>query len=521
MASSRRSASPERLTETLTAAVRDALRPLPAAAPLVLAYSGGLDSTVLLDLLARLRMPGSVLAWHVHHGLQAAADDWPEFCRAQAEARGVAFGLSRLAGAPAAGDSVEAWARQQRYRALWQAVAERGAAALLTAHHADDQVETVLMRLARGAGPEALAGMRAAQQRAGGWLLRPLLGIERELLHEWARQQRLDWIEDPMNRDPRLLRVALRDQVLPAWRAVAPGLSDGVRRSAGLLREGLAAVSALGEADLDRVIAAAAGAVAASPAAASPTAPGLVGVGAAADMDPGVARQIDLGALSALPAFRRAEAVRAWCRRLGAPPPSQAVMAEWLRQWLGGMSAQPVHVHGGWQLRRFGARLIAEPVAARDWARQPPPGLQLIWRGEPTLELAGWGGRLEILSVPAGSGIDASWLAGRPLRVAPPLGSAHLRPAWPGPSRSLKNLFQERRVPPWLRPGLPMVCDAASGEVLYVGGLGMDCTPRGPSPMAAPSAAGAAAAPLRVAFHWRPDTPGDPRGADFRPAAVV
>ncbi|MBN9430054.1 MAG: tRNA lysidine(34) synthetase TilS [Burkholderiales bacterium] len=538
MASSRRSASRhERLTDTLIAAVREALRPLPADAALVLAYSGGLDSTVLLELLARVGRSGRLTAWHVHHGLQPAADDWPAFCAEQARRRGIAFGVTRIGDAPAAGDSIEAWARERRYEALWQAAAGHGAAALVTAHHADDQVETVLMRLARGAGPAALAGMRTAQRHPQGWLLRPLLGIERATLHEWAQREQLGWIEDPMNSDARLLRGALRTQVLPAWRAAMPGLTAGVLRSAELLHDALAAIEALGATDLQSLM--------------KPAGIASEGFGAAAG------REIDLRALASLPPFRRAEALRAWCRLLGAPLPSRAAIVEWLRQLVvndgTGVGDVPVgvaaasvagaaanaaaahcaashalKVHGGWRFRRYGVRLIAEPLALPDWLAQPPSALQLHWRGESELPLPGWGGRLLIRTALEQGGVDARWLASRRLQVSPPRSSARLRLRAQGPSRTLKNLFQERRVPPWLRAGLPMVCDAVSGRLLYVGGLGMDRTPsegaadRGDE-MPRGAAAGAPmsesstalrlpTAGLRVELHWQPDAIDDPRG---------
>ncbi|MFP5405965.1 MAG: tRNA lysidine(34) synthetase TilS, partial [Gammaproteobacteria bacterium] len=141
------------------AAVREALEGLASDAPILVAFSGGLDSTVLLDAAARCRAPATIVAWHVHHGLQAQADDWPAHCKAFAETLGTGFGVSRLQGRPSSGESLEEWARRGRYAALGDAARQAGAAAILTAHHADDQVETVLMRLARGTGLEGAAAM--------------------------------------------------------------------------------------------------------------------------------------------------------------------------------------------------------------------------------------------------------------------------------------------------------------------------------------------------------------------------
>jgi len=478
MASSRRSGPAEAAgRDTLDAAVDEALRRLPDRSILLVAFSGGRDSTALLDVLVRLRPAAQLVAWHVHHGLQPEADRWLAFCERVAAQHGVRFGHTRLAAPPAGGVNLEAWARDARYAALWRAVAECGAAALLTAHHADDQLETVFMRLARGSGPEALGGMAPAEQREGGWLLRPLLGVGRDRIEAYARARGLAWVDDPMNADEAFLRAALRANVLPTLATAVPGLRGNVLRSAALLRDAGDALRAVAQAD-------------------------LAAAGLAADH-----RSIDRCSLAALPAFRRNEAVREWFRLLGLPMPTQARLAQWVAQMLLGGSASACVVSSPIRFRRYRDRVSAEPVAARDWRRDPPPPLALRWHGESAIELPGWAGRLCVRPACGPGALDAAWLAGQSLEVRAPPAGARLHARHGGPGRTLKNLYQECGVPPWLRAAMPAVF--AGDRLLYVAGIGMDA-----SGEPADGAEG-------VRLHWRPDDPEDPRSAGFEPVPAV
>jgi tRNA(Ile)-lysidine synthase len=478
MASSRRSGPADASgCGALGAAVDEALRRLPDRSILLVAFSGGRDSTALLDVLARLRPPAQLVAWHIHHGLQPAADRWLAFCDREATRQRVRFGHTRLGAAPASGGNLEAWARDARYAALWRAVADCGAAALLTAHHADDQLETVFMRLARGSGPEALGGMAPAEQRERGWLLRPLLGVGRDVIDAYAHARGLAWVDDPMNADEAFLRATLRASVLPALAAGVPGLRDNVLRSAALLRDAGDALRAVAEAD-------------------------LAAAGLAVDR-----RSIDRCSLAALPAFRRNEAVREWFRLLGVPMPTQPRLAQWVAQMLLGGSASAAVVVAPIRFRRYRDRVSAEPMGVRDWHRDPPPPLALRWRGESAIELPGWAGRLCVRPASGPGALDAAWLAGQPLEVRPPPAGARLRPRNGGPSRTLKNLYQERGVPPWLRAAMPAVF--TGNRLLYVAGIGMDAS-------GAPAEGGEA-----VRLHWRPDDPDDPRSAGFEPVPAV
>lgn len=441
-------------------AVRDALRDVDVPQRLVVGFSGGVDSTVLLDALAQCRPPQDILAWHVHHGLQTAADQWSGHCERVAQSLGVSFGITHLAARPA-GTNLEAWARAARYEALWAAAARFGATALLVAHHADDQVETVLMRLARGSGPAALAGMPAARRHADGWLLRPLLALGREQIVACARERGLQWVEDPMNEDADLLRSALRTRIVPELARRVPALRENVLRSAHWLRECGEALDALAQADLR-----------------------------AAGFTPG-ARWIDRRALMPLPPGRRRQAARVWLASIGAPVPGHAALLQWDMMMFTGRSAHARFVHGGWQFQRYRDRI--EAVDPGRVQAATPVEFSFRWQGEAVIAVPQWGGCLTFEETALADAPGAVWLAAQPLSVRAVRGTSRLRTRPQGRARTLKNLFQEHGVAPHLRPHQPAL--HAGDELLFVAGFGMDYTPgRG------------AEGEVRIAIGWRFDT---------------
>ncbi len=387
------------------------------ARPWAVAYSGGLDSTVLLHAAVRLAGPRRVLALHVHHGLQPAADDWVGHCAAGAARLGVAFHALRAAGSPARGDSVERWAREARYRLLLGAAREARAAALLTAHHADDQLETLLLALARGSGLDGLTGIAVRDRRDGVTLLRPLLGLERAALESHARERGLEWIEDPSNADPAYARSALRLRVMPVLRESLPGIAGRAHEALDALRQAREALDGIAARDLE----------------------------AARDATGGVDRRV----LAALPGPRRAAALRAWIAGLGVPPPSRARLAQIESQLLDGLAARGEVVHAGLRLGRYRDALLAGPATV------PPVAERLLrWSGEATIAL-GRDGALRFRQ--AEVGLDPGWLAAQTLRVGSAGSAERLRPRAGQPRRTLKNLRQEAGVPPWRRDAYPAV----------------------------------------------------------------
>ncbi|MDD0809570.1 tRNA lysidine(34) synthetase TilS [Curvibacter sp. RS43] len=226
------------------------------ALPLGVAFSGGADSSALLLACAR-RWPGQVHALHVHHGLQAAGDDFAAHCEAMCERWQVPLVQRRVDARHAPGDSPEEAARQARYHVFDQVLLQEWAAVgirtVALAQHADDQVETILLALSRGAGLPGLAAMPARWQRAGVAFERPLLGLPGEALRDWLRAQGETWIEDPSNQDLRYTRNRIRHQLLPVLQSVFPQHRATMARSARHAAQAQTLLTELADEDLKRV----------------------------------------------------------------------------------------------------------------------------------------------------------------------------------------------------------------------------------------------------------------------------
>ena len=207
-----------------------ALAGLDLPLPLAVAYSGGADSTVLL-LAAVQRWPGQVQAIHIHHGLQDAADAFAEHCRQVCSTIGVPLQVRRVQARHAMGESPEDAARQARYQALARAARDAGLQSVLLGQHADDQVETLLLALSRGAGLPGLAAMPPVFQREGAVFVRPLLAVGAHAIREWVAEQGVPVIEDPTNADIAFTRNRIRHLVLPALEEAFPHYRETFGRS--------------------------------------------------------------------------------------------------------------------------------------------------------------------------------------------------------------------------------------------------------------------------------------------------
>jgi tRNA(Ile)-lysidine synthase len=406
-------------TDELTAALRATLEEWAVAQPpprVTVAFSGGLDSTVLLAAVCRLALPVPIRAAHVDHGLHPQSPDWRAHCERVAAVYGAEFSAVRVTVDAGASVGLEAAARAARYRALGELLAP--GEWLLTAHHGDDQLETVLLRLLRGTGVRGLRGIIPFGPFGSGSLGRPLLDFTRAQLRAQAVSWSLGWLEDPSNQEPRHDRNYLRLHVLPALLARWP---DAALRATRLTEQ-------MG--DAERLL----DAVAAEDARPLP-APWYVPRAALAALDPARQRNLLRHLLRAVglgtPGARKLEELRNVL--LEAHPASHAIV-----RWPDGEG------------RVFRAALFLGPPLPPS---SPPDYSARIGIAE------GWAGpegRVEWERAREGYGLPESWLAeGLTLRFRS--GGERFRPRGRPHHRSLKDLFQDSGVVPWMRDRTPLL----------------------------------------------------------------
>jgi tRNA(Ile)-lysidine synthase len=427
------------------AALGEALRGIvpPAATALVVAASGGMDSSCLLAALAQLGPLGRrglpLRAVHVDHGLQPAAVDFRRVCESLCRRFDVPLSVVAVAVDSSPGTSIEAAARDARYAGLARELAP--GECLVTAHHADDQAETLLLQLLRGAGPKGLSAMPVCRAWHGGWHLRPLLEVTRRELRAFGTESGLVDAPDPMNADLRFDRAYLRAQLWPQLEARWPGAALALARSARHMADA--------QELLDRAAVRA-----------------LVGV-----RDD---RTLSVSGLRALDLCEQYNALRYWIAEQGAAPPSTARLTEALRQMVSAADDQlPAVAWSTHALRRYQGRLFLT-------AKRPPRvAEEREWRieVEPSFDLGGGLGTLRWS--PQRGGLDRSRLPGS-LRVRRRRGGEALQPAPRAHTVSLQHLCQSLGVLPWMRDALPLLY--AGAELIAVGDLWHDarwCVARG------------------------------------------
>lgn len=418
--------------------------------------SGGMDSVALLDLLheARAARELSLSAIHVNHQLSPHAGEWEAFCRSLCAARGIALTVQHVQVKPD-GSGVEAAARQLRYHAF--AAVDADFVAL--AHHLDDQVETFLLQLLRGAGPKGLAGMPVVRQQESTkdgnatppLILRPLLEHRRSRIEAYARARKLEWVEDESNADSRYDRNYLRNELLVQLDTRFPGYRETLARTArnladhALLAEELARIDAQ---SLDR---------------------GVVSV----------ERLRQLSDARALNLLRQLFADR------GLQMPPRARLEEALRQCREAGRDAEIHIEFG----DTGLRCYRDRVELVENSPDMPANWQSRWDGSHELALPDGLGVLRSRAV-IGEGIARRHFDIRAATVRGRSGGERMQPGENRPRRALKNLLQEHAIPPWERSRMPLVF---FGEQLaWVPGIGVAAEFR------------AAAAEPGIAPEWEP-----------------
>ncbi|MEE4410927.1 MULTISPECIES: tRNA lysidine(34) synthetase TilS [unclassified Serratia (in: enterobacteria)] len=383
---------------------------------LLVAFSGGLDSSVLLHLLVHLRrqLPDLQLrAVHVHHGLNVFADEWVAHCQRQCATWQLPLVVQHVQVDGRQG-GIEAAARAARYSAFVATLAADEV--LLTAQHLDDQCETFLLALKRGSGPAGLSAMAAQASLGSNPLLRPLLGISRLQLEDYAQRHRLAWIDDDSNQDPRFDRNFLRLQVLPLLNQRWPYFAAATARSASLCAEQEQLLDELLSEQLHSLL----------------------------DEDNALA--ID-GLLGCSPA-RRFALLRRWIALFGVTMPSREQLQRlWDEVALSRDDAEPQLQPGQYQIRRFRRRLYLLPIMADlrevclNWSLVEPLELP-----DGLGKLSSGAGDICLRAPQRQQKVSVRFAAQGKIRI---LGRTH--------SRSVKKLWQELSVPPWQRERTPLI----------------------------------------------------------------
>lgn len=427
MANSRKSKS-----DDLIGRATSALAVAPRGASLLLGLSGGVDSVVLLHLLSRL---APIHGWrlsalHVNHGISPRAGVWADFCASLCARLDVPLKIELVDIAPLREMGIEAAARELRHAALSRQQADF----IALAHHQDDQAETLLLQLLRGAGVRGASAMPSVKMRHDApALLRPLLDVPRSELEAYAKAHKLDWVEDESNADVGYPRNFLRHCVFPVLEEGFPAYRETLARSVRHFAE----TSGL----LDELAA----------------------------QDGGVAGEsLEVARLESLSPARAKNLLRYFLHVSGAPMPRAAQLEDMLQQLVAARRDAAVKIEfGGWQLARFkGRAYVFRALGEAD------RNFNIPWRGEAELALPELGGNLSFEPC-VGQGMSLEKLKRGAMTVRLRQGAERIRLNEKRPARTLKNLLQEHDIPPWRRETLPLLyCGDA---FVAAPGIGVSC----------------------------------------------
>lgn len=392
---------------------------LVAGRSVCIAYSGGVDSHVLLHLLANTPHPQltSIRAIYIDHGLQAESDKWRAHCASVAKTLNVPFDSLTVSVEDVDDLGLEAAARQARYQAFSSLLSDNEV--LLTAQHQQDQAETLMLQLLRGAGPTGLSAMSFESRMSGMTIIRPLLGQSKADILDYAHLHQLHWIDDPSNADLTLNRNYLRHQVFPSLESRWPAVAKTLSRSADHNREAIVLMQELAELDAQRV---------------GIDSPNILSV----------------SALTELSEPRQRNVLRFSIEQCGLNLPSTVILQRVLEEVCTAAEDKSPHVHwSGAEVRRYRDQLIIQAVKVANNALN-----EQSLHGAKDVQLAD--GRWLKWEIESGKGLK-SHVAKGPLQLKFRQGGEKIRLQGHAQHKALKQLFQEWGVPPWQRQLIPLL----------------------------------------------------------------
>ena len=392
---------------------------LPESGRYLVAYSGGMDSHVLLHLfsLSEHHIRKKITAVHINHGLSPNAESWEEHCKGICDVYGIRLKLISIDARHPPGESPESWARAQRYKSLEDLLDDGDI--LFTAHHMNDQAETLLLQMFRGSGPQGLAGMPCIQHFGKGWHNRPLLEYTKSQLTQYAKAEKLSWIEDESNSDTGFDRNYIRHQVVPVIQGNWPGINSTLSRVASHQSELIQLQKKLAIIELQAV-------------------------------QDGTGLRLDVVKLKQLDEPSQKNLIRVWLKKLGLPVPDSKNMQCIIRDILfSKYDAIPCVNWQGAEIRRYRNFIYAsKPLAEHD------PGNVIHWDLERPVSITHG-----VLSATKGTGygIRADECKKNCLDIRYRRGGESIRQDGKKHHDTLKKLFQENAVPPWLRDRVPLL----------------------------------------------------------------
>lgn len=413
---------------------------------IAVAYSGGLDSSVLLKLtvnFASVRML-PVFAFHIHHGLSPNANQWLSHCKNVSEQAGANFSSIKINIVETKKGGVEAKARIERYNALGRLCLERQLPLILTAHHQDDQAETVLLQLLRGSGVAGLSGMDLFNYaptllgHSETLLARPLLHQSKLVLKKYAEAHEIHHIEDESNSDTRFIRNAVRSQVMPEMLKISSAFPELIARSAQHAQSAQGLLVELAKLDLIKC-----------------------------QLD----GWLDITLMRELGYDRIDNLLRFWLSTLNVRMPSTARLTEMRSQLFEARYDAKITIkHDGLDIHRYQNKIHASNQIKIE--NESNKSIEFIWTGESSIYFPQFGGRLFFDK--SSYGVDTNWLKQQNLSLRNRHGGERLKLAANRPTRDLKSHFQTLKIPFWQRQSLPVLC--TDGNLLHASLVGTDAS---------------------------------------------